>query len=77
MIGMRMRIEYPLKLQIMFRNVSEDSVGALGPCRTRAFVEVENGIDDGAAIRLRTVQDVLDRARSGLMKGLNVGGQRR
>src|SRR4051794_14090040 len=60
MVGMRVSVEDPLQLQPVFPQEIEQDIRAL---RTRCagfLVEVEDRIDDGAALRGRIGDDILD-----------------
>ena len=50
MVGMRMSIEDPRDAEVLLLDIVEDFIGTPGRGRVRLFVEIKDGVDDGAAV---------------------------
>jgi hypothetical protein len=72
-ISMRMGVEDPLDRQSGFSDVVENGVGTARRRRSRFLIEVEDGIDDGAAPREPARHNVLNAEGQRFVEGFDDG----
>src|SRR3546814_2794275 len=63
MIGMWMRVDDPVDGEVLFCDEAEQLVGRMSACGARCRVEIEYGIDNGAAACCRIDRHVSDAER--------------
>ena len=60
MIGMDVRFEDPVDLEVLFTDEGNDRIGRVCTCAAGGRVEVENRVDDRRVARIRVTDDVGD-----------------